>query len=73
MSNLTACIAVTPQSNIKATILASRAVRWQGHAQKCDLVEAWISDAWEEAKLAGLVTEAMLGPTAEETKQEAQA
>jgi hypothetical protein len=45
-------------------------VRWQGFDQKFALVQAWIDDAWEEAKLAGLVTEAMLGPTAESASAE---
>jgi hypothetical protein len=70
MTDLTARIAVSPKSNLKATILASRAVRWQGFDQKFALVQAWIDDAWEEAKLAGLVTEAMLGPTAESASAE---
>ncbi len=29
-----------------------------------ELVAAWTADAWEDAKLAGLVTDAMLEPTA---------
>lgn len=29
-----------------------------------DLVDAWAKDAWEDAKLAGVVTDAMLNPPA---------
>lgn len=35
-----------------------------GGQRMYDLVDAWAKDAWEEAKLAGVVTDAMLKPQA---------
>ena len=59
-TDLTARIAVKPETSQKVGILASRAVCFMGFDEIGKLIEYMGNDAWEEAKVAGLVTEAML-------------
>lgn len=60
MTQFTARLAVRPETQQKAAILASKAVRWDGYEVIGDLVDFLIEDAWQEALLAGKVSAAML-------------
>jgi len=69
MTQLTARIAIDPQTHRKAQILASAGVRYSGFDQIGDLVRFLLEDAWQEALNAELVNEKMLVPQAEPTKE----
>lgn len=65
MTQFISRLAVRPDTQKKAAILASKAVRWQGFEVIGELVDFFVTDAWQEAKLAGKVTDAMLEPVKE--------
>lgn len=54
-------IGVKEETQRMISILAKVA---NGSQRMYDLVDVWAKDAWEEAKLAGVVTDAMLNPPA---------
>lgn len=54
-------IGVKEDTQKKISILAKVA---NGRMRIYDLVDTWAKDAWEEAKQAGVVTDAMLNPPA---------
>lgn len=56
-------IGVLTETQKRISILASVANGYQ-RMKIYELVDAWAKDAWEEAKLAGVVTDAMLQPQA---------
>ena len=62
MTELTARIAIDPQTHRKAQVLASAGVRYAGLDQISDLVRFFIDDAWQNALQAGTVKETMLVP-----------
>lgn len=62
MTQFYARLAVRPEAQQKAAILASKAVRWKGFEVIGDFVEFVIDDAWQEALQAGKVDEDMLKP-----------
>lgn len=63
MTQYNARLAVRPETQQKAAILGSKAVRYNGAESIGDLIAAMVEDAWQEALSAGLVREAMLEPT----------
>jgi len=73
MTQLTARIAIDPQTHRKAQVLASAGVRYSGFDQIGDLVRFLLEDAWQEALNAGLVNEKMLVPQTEPTKEKVMA
>lgn len=58
MTDLTARLAVDPQTHLKAQIL--RGVRYGGFDEIGALVRFLVDDAWQEALNAGMVKESML-------------
>lgn len=54
-------IGVKKGTQRKVAILAKVA---NGRMNIYDLIDAWANDAWEEAKQAGVVTDAMINPPA---------
>ena len=71
MTELIARLAVDPQTLLKAQIL--RGVRYGGFNRIGDLTRFLFDDAWQEALNAGLVSEKMLIPQAEPTKEKVMA
>lgn len=57
---LSSRVAIDPEHHLKLQILASAGVRFMGFDQINLLIHHWIDQAWEDAKLAGLVNNDML-------------